>query len=261
MEEQRERGKATDRMRPVALITGASHGIGAATARLFAAEGYDVCVNYLSDHAAAANVVADCEAAGATAIAVPGNVGDREEVNGVFLACDKAFGSLACLVNNAGIIGRACRLEDLLPEELERTFAVNTYGVVYCIQEASRRMALRYGGNGGTIVNMSSLAAALGSPNEYIHYAASKGAVETITAGAGKELAADRIRVNAIRVGTTNTRIHIDGGNPQRPAKIAALTPMGRIAEPEDIAQAALWLASPGSGFVTGTVITVAGGL
>ncbi|MBU1317187.1 MAG: SDR family oxidoreductase [Alphaproteobacteria bacterium] len=253
--------KTADRGRPVALVTGASHGIGAATARLLAAEGYDLCINYLSDHEAAARVVSDCEAAGATAIAVPGNVGDQGDVRRVFLACDEALGPLSCLVNNAGIIGRACRMEDLLPEELERTFAVNTYGVVYCIQEAARRMSVRNGGKGGTIINMSSLAAMLGSPNEYVHYAASKGAVESITVGAGKELAADGIRVNAIRVGTTNTRIHAEGGNPQRPAKIAALTPMGRIAEPEDIAQAALWLASPGSGFVTGTVITVAGGL
>lgn len=247
--------------RPVALVTGASHGIGAATARLLAAEGFDVCVNYLSDADAAAKVVSDCQAAGAQAVAVRANVGDLEEVKRLFVACDEALGRLSCLVNNAGIIGRSCRLDELRPGDIERTFAVNTYGVVYCTQEAARRMSLRHGGNGGTIINMSSLAAALGSPNEYIHYAASKGAVETITAGAGKELAPDGIRVNAIRVGTTNTRIHLEAGNPERPAKIAALTPMGRIAEPEDIARAALWLASPGSGFVTGTVITVAGGL
>ena len=247
-------------MRPVALVTGASHGIGAATARLFASEGFDVCVNYRSDQDAAARVVSDCELAGAKAIAVSGNVANPEDVKQLFLACDEALGPLSCLVNNAGIIGRACRLEELLPEELATAFAVNTYGVVYCIQEAARRMSLRNGGAGGTIVNMSSLAAMFGSPNEYIHYAASKGAVETITIGAGKELAPDGIRVNAIRVGTTNTRIHVEGGNPERPAKIAALTPMGRIAEPEDIAKAALWLASQGSGFVTGTIITVAGG-
>jgi NAD(P)-dependent dehydrogenase (short-subunit alcohol dehydrogenase family) len=249
------------RGRPVALVTGASHGIGAATARLLAAEGFDVCVNFLSDADAAAKVVADCEAAGARAVAVRGNVGDREEVRQLFATCDEALGRVSCLVNNAGIIGRACRLEELRPEELEKTFAVNTYGVVYCTQEAAQRMSTRHGGKGGTIVNMSSIAAALGSPNEYIHYAASKGAVETLTAGTGKELAPEGIRVNAIRVGTTNTRIHLEGGNPERPAKIAALTPMGRIAEPEDIARAALWLASPGSGFITGTVITVAGGL
>lgn len=249
------------RKRPVALVTGASHGIGAATARLLAAEGFDVCINYLIDADAAANVVADCETAGARAVAVRGNVGDREDVKQLFATCDETLGRLSCLVNNAGIIGRACKLEELHPEELERTFAVNTFGVVYCTQEAAQRMSTRHGGTGGAIVNMSSVAALLGSPNEYIHYAASKGAVETLTAGTGKELAPEGIRVNAIRVGTTNTRIHREGGNPGRPAKIAALTPMGRIAEPEDIARAALWLASPGSGFVTGTVITVAGGL
>ncbi|MFC0246843.1 SDR family oxidoreductase [Falsochrobactrum ovis] len=247
--------------RPIVLVTGASHGIGAATARLFAAEGYDVCVNYLSDTDAAEQVVRDCQTAGARAVAVQANIGDRKEVEQLFLACDKALGRLSSLINNAGIIGKACRMEELQQEELERTFAVNTFGVVYCTQEASRRMSTRKGGNGGSIINMSSLAAALGSPNEYIHYAASKGAVETITIGSGKELAPEGIRVNGIRVGTTNTRIHTQGGNPERPAKIAALTPMGRIAEPDDIAKAALWLASPGSGFVTGTLITVTGGL
>lgn len=243
------------------IVTGASHGIGAATARLFAAEGYDVCVNYLSDTAAASRVVEDCKAKGARSIAVQGDMGKIEDIQALFSACDDALGRVTCLINNAGIIGNACRIEDLQPATLERTFRVNVFGVLFCIQEAAKRMSTRKGGKGGTIINMSSLAATLGSPNEYIHYAASKGAVETITAGAGKELAPDGIRVNAIRVGTTNTRIHVEGGNPQRPAKIAALTPMGRIAEPEDIAQAALWLASPGSGFVTGTVITIAGGL
>lgn len=246
--------------RPIVLVTGASHGIGAATARLFASEGFDVCVNYRSDDDAAAQVVGECERAGAKAAAVRGDVASPEEVKRVFQACDEALGPLSCLVNNAGIIGRSCRLEELRPEELATTFAVNTYGVFYCIQEAAKRMSHRHGGTGGTIINMSSLAAMLGSPNEYIHYAASKGAVESITTGAGKELAPEGIRVNAIRVGTTNTRIHTEGGNPDRPARVAAMTPMGRIAEPEDIAQAAFWLASPGSGFVTGTIITVTGG-
>lgn len=248
-------------MRPIAVITGASHGIGAATARLFAAEGYDVCISYLSDHEAAAAVVEECEATGARAIAVSGNVADRQDVETLFRACDEGLGPVSCLVNNAGIIGQAGRLHDLLPEDLERTFRVNVFGAMYCTQEAARRMSTAKGGQGGTMINMSSIAATLGSPNEYIHYAASKGALETISIGAGKELAAEGIRVNAIRVGTTNTRIHTEGGNPERPARIAAITPMGRIAEPEDIARAALWLASPGSGFVTGTVITVAGGL
>ncbi len=248
-------------MRPIVMVTGASHGIGAATARLFAAEGYDVCINYLSDSDAASRVVDDCASAGARAIAVQGDVGKTEDIQALFKACDDGLGRVTCLVNNAGIIGKAGRIEELQPAVLETTFRINVFGVIYCIQEAAKRMSTRRGGQGGTIVNMSSLAAFLGSPNEYVHYAASKGAVESITFGAGKELAPEGIRVNAIRVGTTNTRIHTQGGNPERPARIAVATPMGRIAEPDDIARAALMLASPGSGFMTGTLITVAGGL
>lgn len=248
-------------MRPIVIVTGASHGIGAATARMFAAEGYDVCISYLSDTAAAAEVVADCEAKGVRALAVQGDVGKKEDIEALFRACDEELGRLTCLVNNAGIIGKAGKIEELQPDVLETAFRVNVFGVIYCIQEAAKRMSTRKGGQGGTIVNMSSLAAFLGSPNEYVHYAATKGAVESITFGAGKELAPEGIRVNAIRVGTTNTRIHTQGGNPDRPARIAAVTPMGRIAEPEDIARAVLMLASPGAGFMTGTLITVAGGL
>lgn len=248
-------------MRPIVIVTGASHGIGAATARMFAAEGYDVCISYLSDTAAAAEVVADCEAKGVRALAVQGDVGKKEDIEALFRACDEELGRVTCLVNNAGIIGKAGKIEDLQPDVLETAFRVNVFGVIYCIQEAAKRMSTRKGGQGGTIVNMSSLAAFLGSPNEYVHYAATKGAVESITFGAGKELAPEGIRVNAIRVGTTNTRIHTQGGNPDRPARIAAVTPMGRIAEPEDIARAVLMLASPGAGFMTGTLITVAGGL
>lgn len=248
-------------MRPIVIVTGASHGIGAATARLFAAEGYDVCINYLSDSAAASEVIQACRALGARAIAVQGDVGRREDIQALFKACDDELGKVTCLINNAGIIGKAGRIEELQPAVLEAAFRINVFGVMYCIQEAAKRMSTRKGGQGGTIVNMSSLAALLGSPNEYVHYAATKGAVESLTFGAGKELAPEGIRVNAIRVGTTNTRIHTQGGNPERPARIAAITPMGRIAEPEDIARAALMLASPGSGFMTGTLITVAGGL
>jgi NAD(P)-dependent dehydrogenase (short-subunit alcohol dehydrogenase family) len=248
-------------MKPICIITGASHGIGAATAKLFAAEGYDICISYLSDDAAAADTVAACEDSGARAIAVRGDVGNRDDVLNLFAQCDERLGRVTCLINNAGIIGKAGKLVDLEPEALAATFQINVFGLIYCTQEATKRMSTKMGGTGGAIINMSSLAAYLGSPNEYIQYAATKGAVESITYGAGKELAPEGIRVNAIRVGTTNTRIHTEGGNPERPARIAAITPMGRIAEPIDIARAALWLASPGSGFVTATITTVSGGL
>lgn len=248
-------------MRPVVIVTGGGRGIGAATAILFAREGYNVCISYVSDADAANEIVKACEGFGAKTIAVRSDVANRQDVAALFTTCDRALGSPQCLINNAGVIGQSTRIAGLSEEALERTFKTNVFGLLYCMQEAARHMSTTNGGVGGTIINISSVAAVLGSPGEYVHYAASKGAVETISIGAGKELAPEGIRVNAIRVGTTNTSIHSMNGNPDRPAKIAAMTPMGRIAEPEDIAQTALWLASDKSGFVTGTVITVAGGL
>ena len=248
-------------MRPVVIVTGGGRGIGAATAILFAREGYDVCISYVSDADAARDVVNACEGLGAKAIAVRGDVANRQDVIDLFTTCDRELGTLQCLINNAGVIGQATCIAGLSEEALEQTFKTNVFGLLYCTQEATRRMSTANGGTGGTIINISSVAAVLGSPGEYVHYAASKAAVETISIGAGKELASEGIRVNAIRVGTTNTSIHSSSGNPDRPAKIAAMTPLGRIAEPEDIAQTALWLASEKSGFVTATVVTVAGGL
>lgn len=248
-------------MRPVVVVTGGSRGIGAATATLFAREGYNVCISYVSDVDAALGTVKACEGFGAKAIAVRSDVANRQNVIDLFATCDRELGTPSCLVNNAGVIGQNTPIQGLEEEALEQTFRTNVFGLLYCTQEAARRMSTANGGSGGTIINISSVAAILGSPGEYVHYAASKGAIETISIGAGKELAPEGIRVNAIRVGTTNTSIHALSGNPDRPAKIAAMTPMGRIAEPEDIAQTALWLASDKSGFVTGTVITVAGGL
>ncbi|MEO9515482.1 MAG: SDR family oxidoreductase [Paracoccaceae bacterium] len=236
-------------------------GIGAAVATLFASNGFDVCINYLSDEHGACKVARACQEAGARALIVKADISSKNEVVELFRKCDEGLGAISCLVNNAGVIGSSSPLENLSADTLLTTFETNVFGTVHCIQEATKRMSTAHGGEGGTIVNMSSMAAVLGSPNEYVHYAASKGAVETLTIGAGKELASVGIRVNAVRVGTTDTTIHAANGNPDRVKKVAALTPLGRIADPIDIAEAALWLASDQSKFVTGTTLTVAGGL
>lgn len=245
----------------IALVTGASKGIGAEVARLFANNGYDVCINYLSDEKGAQAVAQTCEAFGVRALIVKADVSSKEGTTDLFKRCDEGLGAVSCLVNNAGIIGSSTLLETLSAEALSQTFETNVFGPIYCIQEAIKRMSTGHGGAGGTIVNMSSQAAVFGSAHEYVHYAASKGAIETLTIGAGKELASAGIRVNAIRVGTTDTTIHAANGNPDRVIRIAEMTPLGRIADAIDIAQAALWLASDQSKFVTGTTLTVAGGL
>ena len=243
------------------LVTGASKGIGAATAAAFAEAGYAVCINYHSDARGAAKTAAQCAASGARAITVRADVADRAAVRSMFATCDDELGPVGCLVNNAGVIGGAGALADLAEGVLARTFATNVFGTLYCLQEAIDRMRTDRGGAGGVVVNMSSVAAMTGSPGEYVHYAASKAAVETLTIGAGKELGPLGIRVAAIRVGTTATDMHAREGNPNRPAAIAAATPLGRVANVHDIAGAAVWLASPQAGFVSGTVLTVAGGL
>ncbi len=247
--------------KPIVLITGASKGIGAATANLFAKNGFDVCINYLSDENGAKDVARECENSGVRTIIVKADIAQADEVSQMFQECDNSLGNVTCLVNNAGIIGHSSLLENLPANALSQTFKTNVFGTIYCIQEAIKRMSFEHRGTGGAIINMSSLAAVRGSPNEYVHYAASKGAIESLTVGAGKELAASGIRVNAIRVGTTDTTIHAANGNPDRVEKIAAMTPLGRIADPIDIAEAALWLATDKSRFVTGTTLTVAGGL
>ena len=247
-------------MRQIAIITGGSKGIGAETARLFAAEGHDICISYLSDEAGAAQVVADCKAQGARAIAVQGDIGQEASAEALFARCEAELGRPRALINNAGIIGQTGRLEDLPAATLEATFRANVYGVIFCTQAAIPRMSTAQGGAGGAIVNMGSIAAVLGSPGTYVHYAATKAAVESLSIGAGKELGPEGIRVNAIRVGTAETSIHERSGNPDRPKQVAAQTPLGRIASPKDVAEAALWLASDRASFVTGTVLTVSGG-
>lgn len=247
--------------RPLALVTGAGRGIGAATAIGAARAGHDVCIGYARDARSAEAVAERCRAEGVRALALRADVGEREAVRTLFARCERELGVPSLLVNNAGVIGGTARLLDVAPATLERVFAVNVFGTLWCLQEAAARMARSQGGAGGTVVNLSSVAATLGSPGEYVHYAASKGAVESLTIGAGKELAAEGIRVVAVRAGTTATEMHSREGNPERPALAARAAPLGRVATAEEIADAVLFLASERARFVTGTVLTVAGGL
>ena len=245
----------------VALVTGGGRGIGAATAVLAARAGYDVAVNYASDADSAAKVIAACRALGVRSAAFPADVADPAQVEALFAACDDALGRPDLLVNNAGIIGRASTVEALESVVLRRTFEVNVFGAIYCAQHAVRRMSTARGGRGGVIVNLSSIAATLGSPGEYVHYAASKGALETFTVGLAKEVGGEGIRVNAVQAGTTDTEIHARSGNPDRLGQVARNAPLGRVATPDDIAQAILWLASEKASYATGAILRIGGGL
>ena len=248
-------------MRKIAIITGSSRGIGAATAKLAAAAGYDVCVNYASDANAANRIANDCKAIGVRAFASKADISDSGQVRTLFSECDAELGKLTLLVNNAGIVGHSSKLVDLRNDDLLATYAINVFGTIYCCQEAIKRMARSEGGDGGAIVNISSIAAKLGSPNEYIHYASSKAAVETLTIGLSKEVGPEGIRVNCIQAGTVNTEIHATSGNPDRPKMYASLAPLGRVGEPADIAETAMWLASDKAAFTTGAIISVSGGV
>ena len=245
----------------VALITGGGRGIGAATAVLAARAGYDVGVNYATDAASAAKVVSACRALGVRSVAFAADIASPAEVAALFVACDNALGQPDLLVNNAGIIGQASRVEGLESEVLRRTFEINVFGAIFCAQQAVQRMSTARGGRGGVIVNLSSIAATLGSPGEYVHYAASKGAIETFTIGLAKEVGREGIRVNAVQAGTTDTEIHVRSGNPDRPSQVARHAPLGRVATPDDIAQAILWLASEQASYATGTILRIGGGL
>ncbi len=245
---------------PVMMITGASRGIGAATARLAAARGYDVVISYVSNEAAALAVAQEVRAAGRQALPVRADSADPEQVARLFAAIDETFGRLDVLVNNAGIIARQSRLEDLDTERIRRIFAVNAIGPMICAQQAVKRMSQRHGGAGGVVVNVSSAAARLGSPNEYVDYAASKGALETFTTGLAKEVAGEGIRVNCVRAGHIYTEMHASGGEPGRVDRVKHTIPLGRGGQPEEIAQAILWLASSEASFVTGAFLDVTGG-
>ncbi|MEK6317154.1 MULTISPECIES: SDR family oxidoreductase [Burkholderia] len=250
----------TDSQIPLILITGGSRGVGAATARLAAAQGYDVAISFVSDEAAARAVAADVEAAGRRALAMRADSADPGQVAGLFEAIDQEFGRLDVLVNNAAIIARQSRLEDLGFERMQRIFAVNAIGPILCAQQAVKRMSTRHGGRGGAVVNVSSASARLGSPNEYVDYAASKGALETFTTGLAKEVAREGIRVNCVRPGHIYTDMHASGGEPGRVDRVKDSIPMGRGGQPEEVARAILWLAGAEASFVTGTFLDATGG-
>jgi NAD(P)-dependent dehydrogenase (short-subunit alcohol dehydrogenase family) len=247
----------TDR---VLLITGGSRGIGAATARLAARRGYAVAVNYVTNRAAAEAVVAAIEKSGGRAITVAGDVASEPDVVRMFETVDQALGRLTALVNNAGTLETQMRLDQMDAARLHRTFAVNVVGSFLCAREAVRRMSTRHGGRGGAIVNVSSGAARFGSPNEYVDYAASKGALDTMTIGLAHEVATEGIRVNAVRPGFIYTELHALGGEPGRVDRVKQSVPMKRGGQPEEVAEAILWLLSDEASFSTGTFIDVSGG-
>lgn len=247
-------------MTKVALVTGASRGIGRATALLLARQGYAVGVNYLKDETAAAQVVAEIEALGSRALALRADVADENQVVAMFDALDAGLGPISALVNNAGILFQQTGIEQLTAERINKVLSTNVTGYFLCCRETVKRMAHRHGGQGGAIVNVSSAAARIGAPGEYIDYAASKGAVDTLTTGLALEVAAQGIRVNAVRPGLIYTEMHASGGEPGRVDRVKSSLPMQRGGTPEEVAEIIVWLLSDAASYVTGSFIEAAGG-
>ncbi|HMM76582.1 MAG TPA: SDR family oxidoreductase [Gammaproteobacteria bacterium] len=242
------------------IITGGSRGIGAATALRAAQAGYEVLLTYVGQAAAAASVVAEIEARGGRALAVQADLADPAAIERVFATSDREFGRLDALINNAAITAPLMRVEEMSVERLRRVFEINILGSVLCAQAAIRRMSTRHGGHGGAIVNLSSVAARLGSPGEYVDYATSKGAIDTFTLGLAREIAAEGVRVNAVRPGLIETEIHASGGDPGRVERLKSRLPIRRGGTADEVAAAILWLLSPDASYVTGTLLDVTGG-
>lgn len=242
------------------IVTGGSRGIGAAICRLAAKEGYGVAVNYHSHQAAANAVVQEIRQSGGHAAAVHADVGKEAEVLSLFQSAEEQLGPLSALVNNAAITGGFARVDSVDAAMLERLFAVNVTGALLCSREAVRRLSTAHGGRGGAIVNISSRAAKLGSSGEWVHYAMSKGAIDSLTVGLAREVAKEGIRVNAVAPGLVQTDIHLEAGDPERLVRLAQTIPMGRAGTPEEIAAGVIWLLSPAASYVTGAILEMGGG-
>jgi NAD(P)-dependent dehydrogenase (short-subunit alcohol dehydrogenase family) len=245
---------------PNLLVTGGARGIGRATCTLAASRGWSVAINYVSSEHAALDTVRDVERHGSQALLLPGDVVDETAVVGMFDHAQAELGGLDAVVINAGVVGPSMSLAQMSATRMHRMLMVNTFGALLCAREAARRMSLGSGGSGGAIVFVSSMASKLGSPHEYVDYAASKGAIDTLTIGLAKELGPEGIRVNAVRPGLIDTDIHASGGRPGRAHELGGQTPLGRAGRADEVASAILWLLGPEATYTTGAIIDIAGG-
>jgi NAD(P)-dependent dehydrogenase (short-subunit alcohol dehydrogenase family) len=242
------------------IVTGGGRGIGAAISRLAAARGYSVAVNYHSNNSSADALVREIRSSGGQAAAIQADIGNEGDILRLFESSDRTLGPLSALVNNAALTGGFARVDSVDASMLERLMAVNVSGAILCAREAVRRLSTKHGGRGGAIVNISSRAAQLGSPGEWVHYAMTKGAIDTLTVGLAREVASESIRVNAVAPGLVDTGLHAAAGEPGRVARLIPAVPMGRPGTPEEIAEGVLWLLSPAASFVTGSILAMGGG-
>lgn len=242
------------------IVTGSSRGIGAATARLAAQRGYSVAVNFSSGESEAKKIATEINAAGGSALTIHADVSQESQIVALFTTAERELGPITALVNNAGITGGFARVENVTAAAIERTLAVNVTGSILCAREAVRRMSTKRGGSGGAIVNISSIAARTGAAGEWVHYAATKGAIDTFTVGLAREVATEGIRVNAVKPGLVDTEIHAANGEPGRLQRLMGTIPMNRPGQPNEVAEAVLWLLSPAASYVTGSILEIGGG-